>query len=394
MNRTSLFKIGAISLLALGVAPVFAQSSASGVTLYGVADEALVFANNQGGHSNYYMRSGNNMASRFGLRGNEQLTATMSAIFDLQEGFDMDSGKQSSPGLMFNRQSFVGLQDTRLGTLTLGRQYTAYYQFLGQYGPVNMLTGATGAHPGDLDGFDTTIRLNNSVQYVTPQFGGFSAAAQYGFGEIAGSTQRGSAVSAAARYANGPFGIAVGYLRIYNTGFTANQDPYASGSYGASSVTNGFLSAGSVQHIAAAGTYKVGKTTLGLNYSNVQFKAGNNSLFTDTAVFNTYGAVARYDLTSTLDVAAGYSYTHASASNGISDAARYHQVSFKEQYHLSKRTTLYVLQAYQHASGKTLGINGIGNVVNAVASVGDSQNSTPSSGTSQFVGMVGLSHTF
>lgn len=394
MNRTSLFKIGAISLLALGVVPVFAQSSTGSVTLYGIADDALVFANNQGGHSNVYTRSGNLASSRFGLRGSEKLTATMTAIFDLQEGLDLDSGKQSSAGLMFNRQAFVGLQDARLGTLTLGRQYTAYYQFLGPYGPTSMLTGATGAHPGDLDGLDTTIRLNNSVQYVTPAFGGFSAAAQYGFGEIAGSTQRGSAVSAAARYANGPFGIAVGYLRMYNTGFTANQDPNASASYGASPVTNGFLSARSVQHIAAAGTYRIGKTTLGLNYSNVQFKAGNSSLFTDTAVFNTYGAIARYELTSAFDVAAGYSYTRASASNGISDAALYHQISLKEAYHLSKRTTIYVLQSYQHASGKTLGINGTGNIIDAVASVGDSQNSTPASGDNQFVGMVGLSHSF
>ena len=54
------------------------------------------------------------------------------------------------------------------------------------------------------------------------------------------------------------------------------------------------------------------------------------------------------------------------------------------------------LQAYQHARGKTLvaaGSTGT-SITDAVAVVGDSQNTTPSSGPSQFVGMVGLRHAF
>jgi predicted porin len=88
------------------------------------------------------------------------------------------------------------------------------------------------------------------------------------------------------------------------------------------------------------------------------------------------------------------SYTAASKANGISSAARYAQFSLKEAYHLSKRTTLYALQAYQHASGQTLGSGGAGNIVNAAPAVGDSQNGTPSSTRSQFVGMVGVATLF
>jgi predicted porin len=63
---------------------------------------------------------------------------------------------------------------------------------------------------------------------------------------------------------------------------------------------------------------------------------------------------------------------------------------------LSKRTTLYALQAYQHAQGKSLVAAGSGatSIVDAVAVVGDSQNTSPSSGPSQFVGMVGIRHAF
>jgi len=52
---------------ALAAGPVLAQSS---VTLYGVADNALTYVNNQNGHSNVYLRDGNLYASKFGLRGN------------------------------------------------------------------------------------------------------------------------------------------------------------------------------------------------------------------------------------------------------------------------------------------------------------------------------------
>jgi predicted porin len=95
-------------------------------------------------------------------------------------------------------------------------------------------------------------------------------------------------------------------------------------------------------------------------------------------------------------VGAGYSYTQASKANGISDPARYHQISLEQTYNLSARTTLYALEAYQHARGKSLVATGAGatSIVDAVAVVGDSQNTTPSSGPSQFVGMVGLRHAF
>jgi predicted porin len=121
---------------------------------------------------------------------------------------------------------------------------------------------------------------------------------------------------------------------------------------------------------------------------------GSRSIFRDTAVFNTYAALATYRFTPAFDVAGAFSYTLASKANGISSAARYQQYSLKEAYHLSKRTTLYALQAYQHATGDTLGAKGAGNIIDATPAVGDSQNSTPSSTNGQFVGMLGIAVAF
>jgi predicted porin len=381
----------AIYLMTSAAQPVLAQGS---VTLYGNVDEAIVYANNQNGNSNVYMRNGNLYASKFGFKGSEPLSSQTSAIFDLQEGFDPGTGAEQSAGLAFNRYAYVGLQDTRAGTLTLGRQYTPYYLLAGTLGPVTWLTGATGAHPGDIDGFDTDIRSNSSVTYTSPTISGVRGSVQYGFGGVAGSLKSGSLFSAALRYDGGPLSVGIGYLLMNNTEYTGGFDPAASAQFPHSELNSGYLSARAVQHVAALANYSIGNLLLGVNYSNVVYRPGGHSLFTDTAVFNTYGVLASYRINTPLEVSGGYSFTRASSANGIQDPARYQQVSLREMYHLSKRTTLYTIQAYQHASGKTLGTNGAGDIINALPIVGDSQNTTPSSTSNQFVAMFGIAIVF
>ncbi|CAD6534461.1 hypothetical protein LMG27952_02960 [Paraburkholderia hiiakae] len=376
---------------ALVASPAFAQSS---VTLYGAVDDAITYVNNQNGHSNVYLRQGNLYASKFGLQGKEDLGGGTFAIFDLQNGFDLNSGALSSSGLIFNRQAYVGLQNQNLGTFTAGRQYTPYYLFVGPLTGSSWLTGATGAHPGDIDGLDTTVRINNSATYTSPIFYGVQASAMYALGGIAGSTGKGQTWSAALRYSAGPVSLAAAILRMDNAQLTSGFDSSSTGSFGKSSLNTGYVSASAVQHIAAAGNYTIGNLIVGASYSNVQYIAGGKSIFHDTAIFNTWAALAVYRFTPAFDVGGGFAYTLASQANGITSGARYQQYSLKESYHLSKRTTLYALQAYQHAGGQTLGANGGGDIVNASPAVGDSQNVTPSSTRSQFVGMAGIALLF
>src|SRR5690348_11278817 len=106
MTNTYGTRIGRTAI-AVGIAaamlswtPAFAQSS---VTLYGAVDDALTYVNNQKGSSNVYLRQGNLYASKFGLQGKEDLGGGTLAIFDLQNGFDLNTGALSSSGLMFNR---------------------------------------------------------------------------------------------------------------------------------------------------------------------------------------------------------------------------------------------------------------------------------------------------
>lgn len=362
------------------------------VGIYGVVDAAAAYTSNQGGKSNTYMRSGSLSASKIGFQGVEDLGGGLTALFLLENGFESDTGAQSSASALFNRQAYVGLQSTAYGSVTAGRQYTPYYLLVGSLASSNVLTGATGAHPGDIDGLDTTVRISNSVTYSMPAWRGLQASAQYGFGEAADGNAAGSSVSAAVKYSASPAEFALGYLKLKNGQSGAGWSDKASASIGISALNQGYASADSIEFIAASARYTMGKWMVGANASNVQYQAGSHSTFRDTAIFNTAGLIASYQWTPQWFLSAGYSDTYASRANGIADRARYRQLSFEQNYALSRRTALYLIEARQLARGRTLGQDGA--IVDAVASVGDSQNGTPSSNGGQTVLMVGLKHSF
>ncbi|KMZ13341.1 Outer membrane protein (porin) [Candidatus Burkholderia humilis] len=127
----------------------------------------------------------------------------------------------------------------------------------------------------------------------------------YALGGIAGSTGKGQTLSGALSYSIGPVNLAAGYLRMDNAegNTTPGFDPASTASFGTSALNQGYLSARSVRHVAAAGNYAFGGATLGLNYSNVRYLPGGASLFANTAVFNTYGALAVYRFTPAFDLA-------------------------------------------------------------------------------------------
>jgi len=391
----------ALGLVALGA---HAQSS---VTLYGIVDTGIGYQSSQtslgsttGGRSVVKMINGIWAGSRFGLKGSEDLGGGTKAIFQLEEGFNSATGAQSVTGLAFNRQAYVGVANATYGSFTAGRQYTSYYTLLSPYSPTTWLTGAYGAHPGDIDSLDTLYRVNNSLVYTSPNMYGLTVSGSYALGGVAGSTNAGSTYSAAIQYLNGPFGIAAGYQRINNStpgggawgadSTTSNAGAQA----GVSGINNGYQTAQAQQRVAVTGGYAFSSQwDVSFSYSNVQYIPGVNSKFRSQATFNTAGAVLHFKPLTVLDLAAGYSYTRATESNGISSSARYQQFNLSQYYSLSKRTGLYALEAYQRAGGQTIGTNGT-SIINATADIGDGQNSAPSSSRSQFAAGLGIIHKF
>jgi predicted porin len=394
--------------LALGAAafaaPGFAQSS---VTLYGIVDTAMVYQNSQtalgsttGGHSNYRMASGLWAGSRFGLKGAEDLGGGTKAIFQLESGFNIDTGAAQYTNALFGRQSWVGLSNATYGTVTAGRQYTAYYNLLSPWSPTNWLTGFMGAHPGDIDALDTIYRANNSFIYTSPQIYGFTASASYSIGGVAGSFNRGSTWSAALQYVNGPFGIAGAFMRVNNStpgggAWGTESTMNSGGQSGVSALTNGYQTAAAQQRIAFTGGYTFSPSfDISISLSNVQYLPGVNSRFTDTEIFNTAGTVLHYKPTAFWDLSAGYSYTYATQANRITSAARYHQFNLTQYYSLSKRTGLFALEGYQRAMGQTLGTPGGSSIIDATAALGDGYQTAPSSSQSQVSVALGIIHRF
>jgi predicted porin len=229
---------------------------------------------------------------------------------------------------------------------------------------------------------------------------GLTVSGSYSLGGVPGSFNAGSTWSAALQYLNGPFGIAAGFQRINNStpgggDWGANSTTSNNGTQaGISGINNGFISAQAQQRVAVTGGYAFNSQwDISFAYSNVQYIPGTNSKFLDTAIWNTIGTVLHFKPITALDLAAGYSYTRATESNGISSSARYQQFNLSQYYSLSKRTGLYALEAYQRASGQTIGTNGR-SIINATADIGDGQNGAPSSSRSQVAVGVGMIHKF
>jgi predicted porin len=397
---------------ALGLASLGAHAQSS-VTLYGIVDTGLGYQSSStslspvgsarpspGGASQVKMINGIWAGSRFGLKGSEDLGGGTKAIFQLEQGFNSATGAQSVSGLAFNRQAWVGMTNASFGTLTAGRQYTSYYTLLSPYSPTTWLTGAYGAHPGDIDSLDTLYRANNSLVYTSPNFHGLTVSGSYSLGGTPGSFSAGQTWSAAAQYIAGPIGIAAGIQRIDNGNTSggawgANSTTSNNGAQaGVSAINNGFQTAAKQQRVAVTGGYAFNSAwDVSFAYSNVQYAAGTASLFRGTQIWNTGGLVLHWKPISVLDVAAGYSYTRATSSNGIQSTASYNQFNLSQYYTLSKRTGLYALEAYQRAGGQTLAGDGKTHI-NATADIGDGQNSAPSSSRSMVGIGVGIIHKF
>ncbi|MBU9489733.1 porin [Burkholderia multivorans] len=382
------------SLLALVALGAFAGAAhaQSSVTLYGIIDEGFIFNNNAKGQHLYGLSSGVMQGSRFGLRGTEDLGGGLKAIFTLENGFDVNSGRLGQGGLMFGRQAYVGLSSP-YGTVTLGRQYDSVVDFVGPLEAGDQWGGYIAAHPGDLDNFNNAYRVNNAVKYTSPSYAGFSFGGLYSLGGIAGQFARNQVWSLGAGYNNGPLVLGVGYLNartpanfggMFNNGSSAATTAVTSPVYGAYANT-----ANTYQVIGAGGAYTFGAATIGATYSNTKFKGFSVGPFVNqTATFNNGEINFKYQLTPALILGAAYDYTQGSKING-SSAAKYHQGSLGVDYFLSKRTDVYVIGVYQHASGNTLDANG--NVVQAHASI---NGLDPSATSNQVAARVGIRHKF
>jgi len=381
----------------------YAQGS---VTLYGIVDEAFTYNSNAGGARLYNLTSGGIQSSRWGLRGTEDLGGGMTAIFRLENGFNLSNGALglanvgSTQGLEFGRQAYVGL-GSRFGTVTIGRQYDSVVDYLGPLNVGDQWGGYVSAHPGDLDNYNNTARANSSVKFKSANYQGFSFSTLYSVGGIAGNFTSNQIWSVGGGYSGGPLTAGVAYLNARSPNLSlygnngASTPATAAGNFFFSPVTSGFASAHTMQVIGAGVAYTFGRATVGGTYSNTKYLSlGNASSgpdprgYSGSATLNDVEANFKFQLTPALVLGAAMNYLKAGAVASAStpnDGAKYLQGSVGADYFLSKRTDLYFIGTYQKASGtKSTG----GQAVAAINQV------TPSSSDRQGLLRVGIRHTF
>lgn len=147
-----------------------APDSGGFVSLYGVLDTSIEVTDPGSGWA-ARMDSGAYRGSRFGLRGEEPIGGDTAIVFTLENGFGSADGTFQSPGVLFNRQAWIGARGP-WGEVRFGRQYSPIYiPFKGDLDAFGAGTIASGLN--NLS--KITPYANNALTYLSPVIGGFNA---------------------------------------------------------------------------------------------------------------------------------------------------------------------------------------------------------------------------
>ncbi len=235
------------TLIAASIAVACASSAgAANVNVYGIVDTGLAYthteysglATSHKDNSKFSMESGINAASRFGLKGSETLGDGYAVEFQLENGFESDTGRFSTNDTLFDREarlSFVTPYGTlsfgRMGSLTSGAGTYDIFQSVGDSmdgGYLNSIGAGNWFH---------RERCDNMLTYATPDLNGFKGYVQYSFNaygqEAVGSRDNDRYVAVGATYSVGNLNLVLVYdsllYRHYDDGIRLEQSIFQDG---------------------------------------------------------------------------------------------------------------------------------------------------------------------
>ncbi|OWY27435.1 porin [Herbaspirillum robiniae] len=358
--------------------PLAAQAQQdSSVTVYGVIDMSLAYTSKAapGNHSRLSLDSGDQMASRIGFRGKEDLGGGLSAIFQFETGFSADDGGMATPGTLFDRKSVVGLSG-HAGTLTLGRQ-TDSLEDIGTRYTSFQIFGGGGVRAGHFNSLDriTGARTSNSLRFDTASYGGVTGSLFYGMGEVAGNNAAGRAVGVGANYAGGAFGLGGAY---YQSKLAADALPARAGDTDLKTFTLG-------------ASYQAGPAKLFAAWS--QTRRPLQAPLAATGLVNITSATRA----NIIDIGVDYAHdarlhllasvihdrTDIARAGAGATRARTTQLNLGVDYLLSKRTDVYAVLSRQNAGE-----------VNNPGVIGAAYAVAPTDDSAQNVLRMGLRHKF
>lgn len=307
------------TLLALAVLASFAgaASAQTNVTIYGVADVGLTLnRSDTSGGTTTGLDSGIQSGSRLGFKGTEDLGGGLSASFQIENGFNIDTGTAAQGGRLFGRQAWVGLNGG-FGSVKFGRQYAPIFLVVDSIDPF----GA--GMMGDLSNWFSIggVRMDNTINY-SMSAGGFSGELAVGLGEVAGSSSGNRQIGLSVGYANGP-------VAAYLAHHDANTD--------ATGTAN-------LKGTIVGGTYNFGPAIAHLGFDSQ--KGNDVASVTDVDARNWMVGV-------TVPVGAGaFLASYVRHDDKMAANADSNQVAIGYTYSLSKRTNI-------HTSYRRVNTNGV-----------------------------------
>lgn len=201
-------------------------SGSNSATLYGLIDVTLVNKNNanKAGDSITSPQVAWFSGNRWGLTGSHATGEgedALKAIFRLESEFESETGNMDTPGTLFNRDAWLGLESKSLGKLTFGRQNAlgrdpaASAVYGDPYGSAKASVEEGGYSNTNnfkqliyYAGSSTGTRINNGVVWKKAFSNGLVAGAAYSFGAVIGSFDTGSSKTGSLAYNGNGFTIA------------------------------------------------------------------------------------------------------------------------------------------------------------------------------------------
>ena len=199
-----------IALAALATVATAAQAQSS-VTVYGLMDAGVRVDSNDTGTGQSQTSFGNGVlaTSRLGFKGSEDLGGGMKANFNLEMGINGNAGSTSQGATsLFDRFSWVGVSDAKLGEVQMGRNTNAGVHIIGLInahgvefeGNTRSIGLATNTRVnqvlsilGNTSVLGTT-RSDSQIKYLN-NFGGVNVVATYGIGGQAGDADKRKSMS-------------------------------------------------------------------------------------------------------------------------------------------------------------------------------------------------------
>lgn len=285
--------------------------------------------------------------TRLGFRGHEKLSSDLKAIFQLETEFHVDSNDSA----FAQRDSFVGLDHKRFGTIKLGRMDTPFKNYGDELSFMGISSGNFLSTSNVLrkTGFGTSssssfhLRRQNAVQYETPEWHGFDAAVQYSTDETDTKTRHPHVWSGAVSYQVGPVKLALAHERHWDLFGGSRNAPSSMSNFNDQSVR------ARDKATQATVVYKLGSHSFEADYIRKEYKENP----TVTGRFQSYKNNAYeliWDARWSRTWRTMVEYIHASAGscsrlNAVCDAGGLDgtQWNFGFGYYFSRRTFLFVV---------------------------------------------------